>query len=46
MSKGKEELRVLQKIKNNYKWVVGVSKQFNPESLKDHTGKTNAKKYC
>lgn len=42
MSKGKADLRVLQKIKNNYKWVVGVSKQFNPESLKDHTGKANA----
>lgn len=42
MNKGKEDLRLLQKIKNNYKWVVGVSKQFNPESLKDHTGKTNA----
>lgn len=42
MKKGKENFRVLQKIKNNYRWVVGVSKQFNPESLKDHTGKSNA----
>ena len=33
----------LQKIKHNYRWVVGVSKSFNPESLLDHTGKPNAK---
>ena len=32
----------LQKIKHNYRWVVGVSKSFNPESLMDHTGKPNA----
>ncbi len=42
MKKGSEDLRTLQKIKNNYRWVVGVSKTFNPESLKDHTGKPNA----
>ena len=42
MNKGKEDFRLLQKIKNNYKWVVGVSKQFNPGSIKDHTGKSNA----
>ena len=32
----------LQKIKHNYKWVIGVSKSFNPESLMDHKGKPNA----
>lgn len=32
----------LQKIKHNYRWVIGVSKSFNPESLMDHTGKPNA----
>lgn len=32
----------LQKIKHNYRWVIGVSKSFNPESLLDHTGKPNA----
>lgn len=32
----------LQKIKHNYRWVVGVSKSFNPESLMDHQGKPNA----
>lgn len=42
MSKGRDELRSIQKMKNNYRWVIGVSKSFNPESLKDHTGKPNA----
>lgn len=42
MKKGNDDLRTLQKIKHNYTWVVGVSKQFNPESLKDHTDKPNA----
>ncbi len=42
MKKGSEDLKTLQKIKNNYKWVVGVSKSFNPESLLDHTGNKNA----
>ena len=42
MKQGKEDLRTLQKIKNNYRWVIGVSKSFNPESLLDHTGKSNA----
>ena len=32
----------LEKIKHNYKWVIGVSKSFNPESLLDHKGKHNA----
>lgn len=42
MNKGNENLRELSKIKNNYNWVVGVSKSFNPESCKDHTGKPNS----
>ena len=32
----------LEKIKHNYRWVVGVSKSFNPESLMDHQGRPNA----
>lgn len=32
----------LEKIKHNYRWVIGVSKSFNPESLMDHTGRPNA----
>lgn len=32
----------LEKIKHNYRWVIGVSKSFNPESLLDHKGKPNA----
>ena len=32
----------LQKIQHNYRWVIGVSKQFNPEILLDHKGKPNA----
>lgn len=42
MKSGREDLRTLQKIKHNYKWVIGVSKSFNPESILDHTGKANA----
>ncbi len=42
MKGGKENLRELQKIKHNYRWVIGVSKSFNPESILDHTGKPNA----
>lgn len=42
MKTGKEDFRTLQKIKNNYNWVIGVSKSFNPESCLDHTGKPNA----
>ncbi len=42
MSSGREDLRVLQKIRHNYQWVVGVSKSFNPESCLDHTGKPNS----
>lgn len=29
------------KFKNNYNWVLGVSKSFNPESCKDINGKPN-----
>lgn len=42
MENEKGDLRSLQKIKNNYNWVVGVSKSFNPETIKDHTNRFNA----
>ena len=42
MRSGREDLRVLQKIKHNYNWVIGVSKSFNPESCLDHTGRPNS----
>lgn len=42
MNTGKNELRSLQQIKNNYNWVIGVSKAFNPELCLDHTGKPNS----
>lgn len=42
MKSGREDLRTLQKIKHNYRWVIGVSKSFNPESCLDHTGKPNS----
>ena len=42
MQTGREDSRSLQRIKNNYRWVIGVSKSFNPETIKDHTGKPNA----
>lgn len=42
MKTGQENLRLLQKIKHNYSWVIGVSKSFNPESCLDHTGKPNS----
>lgn len=42
MKNGHEDLRSLQKIRHNYRWVIGVSKSFNPESCLDHTGKPNA----
>ena len=42
MKTGRDDLRELQKIKHNYRWVIGVSKSFNPESILDHTGKPNA----
>ena len=42
MKTGREDFRLLQKIKHNYRWVIGVSKSFNPESILDHTGRPNA----
>lgn len=42
MKTGREDLRKFQKIRHNYNWVIGVSKSFNPESCKDHTGKPNS----
>ena len=42
MKSGRSDLRVLQKIKHNYRYVVGVSKSFNPASILDHTGNPNA----
>lgn len=42
MRSGREDLRMLQKIRHNYSWVIGVSKSFNPESCKDHKGKPNS----
>lgn len=42
MKTGREDLRTLQKIRNNYNWVIGVSKSFNPESILDYTGKPNS----
>lgn len=42
MKSGRSDLQKLQKIKHNYRWVIGVSKSFNPESILDHTGKPNA----
>lgn len=38
------DFRELSKIKSNYKCVVGLSKNFNPELSKDRTGKSNATK--
>lgn len=34
--------REVKKFKNNYRWVVGASKSFNPENCKDHNGKNNS----
>ncbi len=36
------EFKELAKIKNNYRWVIGLSKRFNPEFSKDRGGKSNA----
>ena len=40
MSNG--NFRELRKIKDNYRWVVGVSKSFNPEKCIDKSGKNNS----
>lgn len=42
MESGREDLRSLQKIRHNYRWVIGVSKSFNPESCLDRRGKPNS----
>lgn len=34
--------REIRNFKNNYRWVVGASKSFNPENCKDHNGKNNS----
>lgn len=31
--KGEDDAKTLSKIRNNYRWVVGVSKSFNPELI-------------
>lgn len=36
------DFREITKIRNNYRCVVGVSKQFNPELIKDKNDKSNA----
>jgi len=36
------DYREISKIRNNYRCVVGISKQFNPELLKDKNDKSNA----
>lgn len=36
------DFREIAKIRNNYRAVVGVSKSFNPELMKDKKGKSNA----
>lgn len=40
--KSNSSSRELSKIRNNYRWVVGVSKRFNPEMCKDLQGRTIA----
>lgn len=34
--------REIRRFKNNYRWVVGASKSFNPANCKDHNGKNNS----
>jgi len=34
--------REIRNFRNNYRWVVGASKSFNPENCKDHKGKNNS----
>jgi len=35
--------RELAKIRNNYRYVIGVSKSFNPERCQDNTGQINSR---
>lgn len=37
----KQDPKIYQTFKNNYNWVLGVSKSFNPESVKDINGRSN-----
>lgn len=37
----KKDKKKYQQFKNNYNWVIGVSKNFNPEICKDINGKSN-----
>lgn len=39
---GMKNEREIRNFKNNYRWVVGASKSFNPENCKDHNGKNNS----
>lgn len=39
--KDKGDKKEYQMFKNNYSWVIGVSKNFNPEACKDINGKSN-----
>ena len=41
-SQKKSSYHDLQRIKNNYNYVIGISKSFNPESCKDISGKSNS----
>lgn len=36
-----KDKRKIQTFKNNYNWVIGVSKNFNPEVCRDNNGKPN-----
>lgn len=38
------DYKELTRFKNHYRWVIGVSKMFNPELSKDKNGKSNADK--
>jgi len=40
-SKDKKDKKAYKTFKNNYSWVLGVSKNFNPESCVDNNGKPN-----
>lgn len=38
----KKNNRELKNFRNNYRWVIGVSKSFNPEHCKDQNGRNNS----